>query len=210
LLKDNSFHGSKRTHLSEFAQINTSRLGTEVANRLDIEFTINNMMNRKVTHTDKNPLHNDLEIASLAHRALAAVQDAGRFGDRKVFISALWAMMLRLDAETGDKLTNAAALEDFKKWLLRSRRLTRNGLDQGAPLVVLARADLVAAMDYQIVAASETLADGAEFHFVLDPAVAHEAYAPQPPTPKAFVPTTRGRVGTSCQATNAQGIRSNR
>ena len=54
-------------------------------------------------------------------------------------------------------------------WLLRSLRVTHDGTEKGAPLVVLARADFVAAMDHTVVAASETIMDGATFHFVLDP-----------------------------------------
>ena len=38
---------------------------------------------------DRTPTHNDREITSLVHRALAAVRDTGRFDDRKVFISSL-------------------------------------------------------------------------------------------------------------------------
>ena len=61
------------------------------------------------------------------HRALAAVQDAGRLGDRKVFIASLWAMMLHIEAQTGSTLTDGASLEHFKAWLLRSLRITRDG-----------------------------------------------------------------------------------
>ena len=59
----------------------------------------------------------------------------------------------------------------------------------------LALADLVAAMDHTVVAASETITDGATFHFVLDPGVACSEYAPRTQAPKAFGPTTSGRVG---------------
>jgi hypothetical protein len=110
--------------------------------------------------------YSDLQIANLVHDALVEVPSAGRFGDRKVFISALWPVVLRLDAKTGGFRTNGCTLEDLKDWLLRGRLLTRDGNDHGTPLVVLARADLVAAMDPAAVAASETAADGATFHFV--------------------------------------------
>jgi hypothetical protein len=88
-------------------------------------------------------------------------------------------MMHRLDAEVRSDLTSVATIEHFKAWLLRSRRVTRDGTAEGAPLVVLARADLVAAMDPAAVAASETVTDGATFHFVVDPAVARDVYAPR-------------------------------
>ena len=145
---------------------------------------------------DRTPTFNDLEVASLVHSALAAVRDDGRFGDRKVFIASLWATMLRMEAETGRTLTEGAALEHFKAWLLRSRLLTRDGTEDGAPLVVLCRADLVAAMDPRMVAASETVTDGVMFHFVIDPAVGVDAYAPRARMRKAPVSGPRmGRVG---------------
>ena len=155
------------------------------------------MTNDKITRIELTPSHTDLEITNLMYRALAAVRNPGRFGDRKVFISALWEKVLRLDAEAGGHLTHDCTLEDFKAWLLRSRRLTRDGTEKGAPLVVLVRADFVAAMDHSVVMASETNMDGSQFHFVLDPATAHEEYAPRTQAPKPFVPTARGRVGMS-------------
>ena len=45
------------------------------------------------------------ETANFVHRALVAVQDAGRFGDRKRFIASLWAVMLHIEAQTGSTLT---------------------------------------------------------------------------------------------------------
>ena len=102
-----------------------------------------------------------------------------RFGDRKVFIASLWTQMLGIEAQTGGTLTDGATIEHFKAWLLRTRLLTRDGTQDGARLVVLCRADLVAAMEPARVAASETLADGAAFHFVLDPAFARQEYAPR-------------------------------
>lgn len=146
----------------------------------------------RVERSPTHPTQRDLEIAELVHRALGAVQHAGRFGDRKVFISALWAMMLRLDAEAGGHVTEGCAVEHFKAWLVGALRITR---EDSRPLVVLARADLVAAMDLSLVAASETVADGAMFHFVLDPAVARDVYAPRARIHAAFVPAMRGRVG---------------
>ena len=67
---------------------------------------------------------------------------------------------------------------------------------------MLARADFVAAMDPTMVAASETVTDGAAFHFVLDPAVACSEYAPRTQPRKPFIPTTRGRVGASRERTD--------
>jgi len=85
------------------------------------------MTNSNAAIVGRTPAYNDLEIASLVHRALAAVQGVGRFGDRKVFIASLWAMMLHIEAQTGSTLAYRASLEHFKAWLLRSLRLTRDG-----------------------------------------------------------------------------------
>ncbi len=150
------------------------------------------MANTTTACVERTPSHNDLEITRLAHRALADIRDAGRFGDRKVFVSAVWTQMLAIEAQTGGTLTDGASIQHFQAWLLRARLLTADGTENGARLVVLCRADLVAAMDPGRVAASEIAADGAAFHFILDPAVARDDYAPR----KATVLTTAtGRVG---------------
>ena len=83
--------------------------------------------------------------------ALKNVRGQGRFGDRKVFVSALWRRVRR-------KL--GMSLDEFKQWLFSQHR---------AGWVQLARADLVAAMDPKLVASSEIRVPGAEFHFVVDP-----------------------------------------
>lgn len=95
----------------------------------------------------------------LAAKGFAAqVRDAARgsttgvFGDRKVFISSVWDELRKRPAYA------AVTLEAFKAQLLRAHR-------DGE--LVLARADLVAAMNPELVAASETTADGASFHFVV-------------------------------------------
>jgi len=82
--------------------------------------------------------------------AVAKVRGPGRFGDRKVFVSALWD---RVGAELG------MSLAEFKAWLVAQHR---------AGTLRLARADLVAAMDPKLVASSEIRIPGAEFHFVVD------------------------------------------
>lgn len=69
-----------------------------------------------------------------------------RFGERKVFIAALLGTFSTPEQD--------AAL---KAELVELHR---------AGALVLARADLVAAMDEEMVAMSETLTDGAEFHFL--------------------------------------------
>jgi hypothetical protein len=153
-------------------------------------------MANTATCLDWTPTHSDLELANLVHRALASIQDGGRFGDRKVFIASLWMAMLCIEAEAGDSLTKGATLQHFKAWLLRSRLLTRDGTMEGERLVVLCRADLVAAMDPALVTASEAVTDGATFHFVIDPVVGGDEYAPRPRAPKVLASRTAiGRVG---------------
>jgi hypothetical protein len=83
---------------------------------------------------------------------LASTARDGMFGDRKVFIASVWDRLRRQTA------WSALSLDDFKARLVAAHR-------SGA--LHLARADLVAAMDPQLVAASETVTDGASFHFIL-------------------------------------------
>src|SRR5215468_10019004 len=158
------------------------------------------MTNTTTARVDRTSTHNDLEIAHLVHRAMADVQNSGRFGDRKAFIASLWTRMITIEAQTGGTLTEGATIEHFKAWLLRSRLLTCDGTEHGARLIVLCRADLIAAMDPVLVAASETTADGAVFHFALDPQVARTDYAPSKATVPGATTGKVGRVGTSRRA----------
>lgn len=87
-----------------------------------------------------------------------AVRDAadrardGVFGDRKVFISSVWRALRTLPS------WSELDLDEFKARLVLAHRRRE---------LVLARADLVAAMDPALVAASETRTDGATFHFIV-------------------------------------------
>ncbi|MEO7733177.1 MAG: hypothetical protein ABIY55_19595 [Kofleriaceae bacterium] len=90
---------------------------------------------------------------------LAAVRDTiprigndGRFGE-KVYVSAIWRTITR-DSKAGD-----LSLDYFKRWLLGANRDGQ---------LVLARADLIGAMDAKQVTESEINDRGATFHFVLD------------------------------------------
>ncbi len=85
-------------------------------------------------------------------RTAARSMHQGVFGERKVFISAVWDELRRGGRWSG------LSIADFKSRLLEAQR---------AGSVELARADLVAAMDPRLVSASETLADGASFHFIV-------------------------------------------
>jgi hypothetical protein len=98
--------------------------------------------------------HDSSKLADDVRAAIASLpaDHAGRFGNRKVFIAVVHAML------GGD---DAIVNSEFKRQLFAAHR---------AGLLQLARADLVAAMDPAAVAASETQVDGATFHFVIDSA----------------------------------------
>lgn len=87
------------------------------------------------------------DVVAVARRARDGV-----FGDRKVFIAEVW-RALRTEPKW-----SSITLDDFKTRLLVAHR---------AGDLVLARADLVAAMNPEQVAASETTANGASFHFIV-------------------------------------------
>ena len=95
--------------------------------------------------------HDEPRFADAVLDAAGAARD-GWFGDRKVFVSAVWDQLRNQPPWT------ALALDDFKARLLAAHR---------AGALALARADLVAAMDPARVAASEIAADGASFHFLV-------------------------------------------
>lgn len=76
----------------------------------------------------------------------------GVFGDRKVFISSVWKQLR--DRPRWGELT----LDEFKTRLVRAHK---------SGDLVLARADLVAAMDPMLVETSEIRTDGASFHFIV-------------------------------------------
>ena len=95
----------------------------------------------------------DLAAAVLA--TAAKVPASGRFGDRKVFISAVWDAL-------PEAVRDGLNLDSFKGQLFVAHRLG---------LLVLARADLIAAMPAASVTASQIGYDSVQFHFVLDPTV---------------------------------------
>lgn len=111
------------------------------------------------TPRPREPMHDPVhEVLDAARRILARDQAAGHelddprrgsFGDRKVFVSALW-------DDVGARL--GMSLDEFKRWLVQEHRAQR---------LTLARADLVAAMDTKTIARSDIVADGARFNFVV-------------------------------------------
>src|SRR5689334_14627697 len=95
----------------------------------------------------------DLAAAVLA--TTARVPASGRFGDRKVFVSAIWGAL-------PEAVRDGLSLASFKEQLFVAHRLG---------LLVLACADLVTAMPATSVTASQICYGGVQFHFVLDPTV---------------------------------------
>ncbi len=92
-------------------------------------------------------------LLEVVREALPRVGDDGRYGAEKVFVSAIWQRIER------DRRLADLSLDRFKRWLVNANR---DGW------LVLARADLVGAMDQRLVADSEIEDQGATFHFVLD------------------------------------------
>jgi len=76
--------------------------------------------------------------------------DHGRFGFDKVYVAAIW-------DKVGGRL--GVDLPTFKRWLIEQNRQGR---------LLLARADLIGAMDRQLVSRSEINDRGATFHFIID------------------------------------------
>lgn len=92
-------------------------------------------------------------FAGAVRNAIARVPESGRFGSRKVFVSAVWDALPVVERER-------QSLHGFKAQLFAAHR---------AQLLSLARADLVAAMPPAAVAESEIEpARGVTFHFVID------------------------------------------
>jgi hypothetical protein len=104
--------------------------------------------------TTTPPADASAALLQVVRETIARVGEEGRFGDEKVFVSALWHSMEQ-DRRLGD-----LSLDRFKRWLVRANR---DGW------LVLVRADLVGAMDQNLVADSEIEDRGSTFHFVLDP-----------------------------------------
>jgi len=103
--------------------------------------------------TAEQPTNLPFHLAVLAQIARIGHAENERFGDRKVFISAVFRAMAKAGHDVG-------SLDAFKARLIVANR---DGLLQ------LARADLVGAMPAAAVSASEIRSLGAEFHFVIDP-----------------------------------------
>jgi hypothetical protein len=93
------------------------------------------------------------DLLEVVRETIPRVGTEGRFGE-KVYVSAIWRTIER------DRKAGELSLDHFKRWLLGANR---DGW------LVLARADLIGAMDAKQVTESEIHDRGATFHFVLDP-----------------------------------------
>jgi hypothetical protein len=100
--------------------------------------------------TTQTPASNLLQVV---REVIPRIGAEGRFGE-KIYVSAIWRTIER-DRKAGD-----LSLDHFKSWLVRANR---DGW------LVLARADLIGAMDAKQINESEINDRGATFHFVLDP-----------------------------------------
>jgi hypothetical protein len=92
-------------------------------------------------------------LLTLVRETIPRIGADGRFGDEKVFVSAIW-QHLEDDGRLADW-----SLDRFKRWLVIANR------DQ---LLDLARADAQGDMDSRLVEESEIVDRGATFHFVVD------------------------------------------
>jgi hypothetical protein len=106
------------------------------------------------TRSPDNELVPDDEFARTVNEIASDTDASGRHGDRKVFISEIW------DVASADPEFAAMGAKEFKRRLVQAHQASR---------IVLVRADYVAGMDPVRVRESETVADGATFHFVEDP-----------------------------------------
>lgn len=127
----------------------------------------------------KQAIEGDRIIANMVHGICAHLppyvhgitgKPTHRYG-RKCFVSAVWRELVK----HSDQLTelDIPSMRDFKLWLLDAMRLVD---PDGVPLILLARADLVGAMDRSAVAASEIEDRGATYHFIIDRAAGAEDY----------------------------------
>lgn len=91
-------------------------------------------------------------LIEVVRETIPRIGAEGRFGE-KVYVSAIWRTIER------DRKAGELSLDHFKRWLVRANR---DGW------LVLARADLIGAMDAKQVNESEINDRGATFHFVLD------------------------------------------
>jgi hypothetical protein len=95
------------------------------------------------------PPQNLLEVV---RETIPRIGADGRFGE-KIYVSAIWRTIER------DRKVEHLSLDSFKSWLLGANR---------KGWLVLARADLIGAMDSRQVTESEIQDRGSTFHFVLD------------------------------------------
>jgi len=135
------------------------RLARTVAARVlgargtEVEELVTALTQQWLTGT-RSPERDMVALETFARRVLdvaARVHGKGRYGERKVFIAAVWRAL------TGDRIVEHLSLPQFKERLCQAHQ---------AGLLNLERADLVGAMDINEVNASEAHVMNATFHFV--------------------------------------------
>jgi hypothetical protein len=110
------------------------------------------LVRRWATMKHRNEWTDD-DVIKAVQTATRRVSDAGRFGGDRVFVSAIWRQL-----DQGAEFPGLS-FDGFKKRLVAANQRRE---------LVLARADLLGAMDPREVAASEIRYLNSTFHFVLD------------------------------------------
>lgn len=117
---------------------------------LDIDGRLLYLINLPEEHQRSTP--RPAQAGDFANSVLEIARSVGpSFGDRKVFIGDIWAQAQHVPE------FRAMGEQEFKRRLIAAHQASQ---------LVLSRADLVSAMDPDKVAASETVGNGATFHFV--------------------------------------------
>lgn len=110
-------------------------------------------VDRAPTPEARPPQPPAIALLDVVRETIPRVGNDGRFGKEKVYVSAIWHSIDR------SRRPAEMSLDHFKRWLVGANR-------EGS--LVLARADLIGAMDAKQVSESEINDRGATFHFVLD------------------------------------------
>lgn len=141
----------------------------------------------------------DIVLADKVHDAIAGHASSSS-DDPRIYISVVWAALVYagdadwfpIELYPGRHLDTRpwhVGLRDIKAWLVRASAYTDAS---GRPLVVLGCANLEQRIDTALAAASETVADGAVYHFVIDRVARADAY--QPRTRVVYEPGLSARV----------------
>jgi len=139
------------THSNRSHEIRQRILQQLAHQPIDQPHTVNNDQPVTLIASDNVDKVPDIEAFAQQVRHVAETSETGRFGERKVFINHIW-----------KRMKNSAVYQKID--LPRFKGLLTDANKQG--LLTLSRADIVAAMDANDVAESETQHLNATFHFV--------------------------------------------